>query len=313
MKFFANEYVNLTIKMRDALLLIEEAFVDFFDGKSKMPSKVYLDLPEFHGDFRAMPAYSKRHGLVGIKWVNSHSKNREKGLPTVMANMIVNDAETGVAQAVIEAGVLTSLRTGAAGGVAVKYLARRDAKILGMIGCGVQAYYQILAILEVRNIEEIRLFDMFQESAEGLQIKIAPYFTGKIEIVDSPELAVRGVDILVTSTPSYQPVVKSDWVEDGVHINAVGADAEGKQELESEILVRGIVVVDDVPQASHSGEVNVPLHEGTLNRDGVNLTLGAVIQNGKLGRRLDSDITVFDSTGLAIQDLALAAFLLKVD
>jgi len=258
-----------------------------------------------------MPAYSKTANTVGLKWVNSYPKNRARGLPTVMGLIIINDPATAEPRAILEASLLTNIRTGAAGGVATKYLANKNATKLSIIGAGVQGLYQAKAILEVRDIEEIKIFDPSKETCDSFREQLASSFSGKIFHTASPEACVRGAEVLVTATPSRQPIVKAEWVAKGCHINAIGADAPGKQELAPGLVAAATIFVDDIEQASHSGEINVPLTKQLLPAEKVKNTLGEVVANQIEGRTSPDQITLFDSTGLAIQDVAVASWIVE--
>jgi len=294
--------------MKEVMDAVEKAFRAKGLGKVEMPPKVYVNFPK--GDFRVMPCYIPELGFSGVKIVNSHPENPERyGLPTVMATIVLIDPETGKPVAIMDGTWITSMRTGAAGGIAAKYLARKDSKIVGMIGAGVQARTQLLALNEVFDIEEVRVYaktlaecEKFREDMKYLGLNILPR---KIED------AVRGCDILVTTTPVTQPIVKNEWISEGMHINAIGADSSGKEELEPEILRRAKIVVDDWEQACHSGEVNVPLSKGIISKTNIYAELGEIIAGKKPGRISDEEITIFDSTGLAIQDLATATLVYK--
>ncbi|HLL85529.1 MAG TPA: hypothetical protein VK420_22850, partial [Longimicrobium sp.] len=195
--------------------------------------------------------------------------------------------------------LLTAWRTGAAGGVAAKYLARKNPRTLGLVGCGVQARVLIDSHRAVFGDGlELLLADASEATAKALQAE-------KGGRVVSPREA-SGADIVCTSTPVRTPVVKREWIRPGAHINAMGADAPGKQELEARILLDGRIFIDDTEQALHSGEVNVPLHDGLLKPEQIAGTLGEVLAGKKPGRTRDDEITIFDSTGLAVQDLSLA-------
>ena len=289
--------INSVVDMATVVPAIEEAFAAHGRGETQMPVKVYLDLPEFNGDFRAMPAYIE--GSAGVKWVNSHPSNPERyGLPSVLGMYILSDPATAQPLAVMDATLLTAIRTGAAAGVAAKHLARPDARTAGFVGSGVQAR-TVLAALQVGFGElEVIAADLSEEAAESFAAE-AGGRAGSVE-------EAAGCDIVCTATPSHDPVVMRSWVKPGAHINAMGADAHGKQELETRILLDAKVVIDDWEQACGSGEVNVPLHEGTLTRQDIHSPLGEVVAGLVPGRESAEEITVFDSTGLAVQDVALA-------
>jgi len=307
---FSSSDIQELYPISEAVRVIEKAFLHHALGKSRMPSKIYLDLPEYGGDFRAMPAALFSPPVAGIKWVNSHPSNRKRGIPTVMAMVIVNDAKTALPLAIMDGTLLTNLRTGAAGAVAVKHLSRRKAKRLALIGAGAQALFQTRAILSVRDsIDEIRIYDPLQKSIRSFEASLAETYTKAIRVAKTARQCVEGADIVVTTTPSRKPIVKREWLADGVHINAIGADAPGKQELDPEILNHATVIVDDRDQATHSGEINIPVNRGQFSPKKIASTLGEVIAK-KSGKSLETRTTVFDSTGLAIQDIASAAYIL---
>jgi ornithine cyclodeaminase/alanine dehydrogenase len=282
--------------MKAAVDAVTEAFAAQAKGEAQMPAKVYLDLPEHGGDFRAMPASMGDAG--GVKWVNSHPDNPAKhGLPAVMGVYILSDPATAYPLAVLDATLLTALRTGAAAGVASRHLAVEAPKSVGFVGSGVQARFLFDAHRAVfgDGFEAI-----FADRDEARADALAKELGGRAGSVEE----ASGADIVCASTPSRTPVVKRDWLAPHAHINAMGADAEGKQELEVAILKDAQVFIDEREQATHSGEINVPLHDGSYTEQELAGTLGQVIVGAKRADR--SRLTVFDSTGLALQDVALA-------
>jgi alanine dehydrogenase len=297
--------VMQVLDMDLALAAVEDAFRAYGEGRVNMPPKAYLTLA--HGDFRAMygEIFLARDHICGLKWVNVHLGNPAKGLPTVMAKILLNDPDTGLEFADLDGTHVTDYRTGAAGGVAARYLARSDATRLGLVGAGAQARTQVAAILKVRPIREIVVFDRHREHAERFAGQMASAYGVKARASTEAAEAVAGQDIVVTTTPSRAPVVQREWVSPGTHLNAIGADAAGKQELDPAILTAAKVVVDDWAQASHSGEINVPLTRGELTPEQVYGSLGDIVAGKKPGRQTPQEITVFDSTGLIIQDLGL--------
>ena len=297
--------VESLLDMEGTLKVVEEAFRQHGLKKVQMPSKLYLFFKKHNGDLRTMPAYLEEQDIAGVKIVNVHPDNPKKGLPTVMALVVLNSTETGAPIAVMDGTYLTDMRTGAGGGVAVKYLARRNSKIVGFVGTGNQARTQLLAINEVIDIDVIKATSTSEKHALAFKEEMEK----RIECEIIPKKSIEDVcdcDILVTTTPSREPIVMNEWISEGTHINAIGADAPGKEELDPKILKRAKVVVDDLPQASHSGEVNVPLTKGIILEKDIFCELGEVITGKKKARTKVSDITVFDSTGLAIQDVATA-------
>jgi len=285
------------LNMPDVIGVVEEAFKVWGEGEGDMPAKAYLHVE--NGDFRAMPAALP--GCAGMKWVNAHPQNPSRDLPSVMAIIIYNDPETGYPLAVMDATEITAYRTGAAAAIASKYLARRDSHTIGIIGAGRQAYTQILAHAELFDFSSINVSDISKAVVDKLISSLPNY---PIRSCSLQEAAAS--DILCTLTPSREPIVKREWIIAGTHINAVGADAEGKQELESSILNEAVVVVDDIRQASSSGEINVSIKKGIYAIDKVYGTLAELVLGTKRGRKENKSITVFDSTGIAIEDIAVA-------
>ncbi|MBA7465372.1 Delta(1)-pyrroline-2-carboxylate reductase [subsurface metagenome] len=292
------------LSMGEVLKAVEHAFKLKAKGKAIMPPKLYLNLPQYQGDYRAMPAYID--GSAGIKWGSVYPNNRKRNLPTVMATIILCDPENGCPLAIMDGTYITAMRTGAAGGVAVKYLARRESSVIGMIGAGRQAETQLLAISQVLpRIDEVKVFDKQKDVSLRYVQEMGAKLNTNIRLAETIGEATEA-DIVVTTTPSRKPIVKKEYIRLGTHINAIGADAKGKQELEADLLMAAKVIVDDVEQASHSGEINVPLSNGLIEVNDIYGTLGEIVANAKKGRENDENITIFDSTGLAILDIICA-------
>jgi len=295
--FLGKKDVLPLLDMKEIIPAVENAFLQWSTGKAQMPSKSFLTVEK--GDFRAMPA--SLPGAAGIKWVNVHTCNPALGLPTVMAVIIYSDPDTGYPLALMDATDITAYRTGAAAAVASKYLARQKVEELGLVGAGRQAYTQLAAHTVIYDLELIKVYDI-SEAAVNRLIHAFPQY--RVEACPLPD--TLAADIVCTTTPAHQPLVKEGWIPPGVHINAIGADAHGKKELEAGILNHAVIFVDDLRQASTSGEVNVPLSKGLLAPDRIRGSLGELVAGLKAGRSDDNEITLFDATGLAIQDIACA-------
>jgi len=301
MQYFTDTDMGLDIGEVNAA--VESAFADHGRGLVQMPPKVYITLHD--GDFRTMPAFLPSLSIAGVKIVNVHPNNPAKGLPTVMALTIILDIDTGLPIAVINATRLTDMRTGASGAVAAKYLSAKKEIVLGVIGTGRQAQAQVAAISRELKIRRIKVW-----SRDPLHIRKFADRCMEYPCVSSSLEDACDCDVLVTTTPSRSPIIKSEWIHEGTHINAIGADAPGKEELDPLLLKRAQVFVDDFPQAVHSGEVNVPISRGIYHEKDIAGTLGEVVI-GKKKRTGADAITIFDSTGLAIQDLAIAKIAMK--
>lgn len=303
--------VKKLVTIKEAIKAIEEVFKYLGEGKVQMPPKLYLHLDKYRGDFRAMPAYVEGLNACCIKWVNVHPQNRKRGLPTVMAIIILSDPRNGFPLCVMEATYATALRTGAAGGVAAKFLARRNSQKVALVGCGVQAKTQLEALNELFNLKEVNIWGLQYRECREFVRKIGPLRKLNLKISDTVKSCVKDTDIIVTTTPSRRPLVKLEWVKEGAHINAIGADAKGKQELDPRILKKAKIVIDSWEQASHSGEINVPLRRGELSRKDIYADIGEIASGRKKLRRTKQEITIFDSTGLAVQDVAIAHIIFR--
>lgn len=307
MKFLTDAQIARKIPPRTALRLAEEAFQAWGEKRVLMPPKVYLTLPK--GDFRAMPALirsKKGGGVVGIKWISVYPGNAALGLPAVNGTLLLSDASTGRTKAVMEANVLTALRTGAAGALATRLLARPDASRLLLVGAGVQSFYQLQTHAVLKRWSAVGVWSPEPRQSALFARKHSSAAGRAIRAFISLEEAVRDADVICTCTPSRKPLVLDRWVRPGTHINAIGADAPGKQELQIPLLERSRVVVDDWVQASHSGEINVAHARGRFSRRRICGDLGTVLVQRLSVRQKAGDITVFDSTGLAIQDMMMA-------
>jgi alanine dehydrogenase len=295
--------VAALLDMPAVMSAVESAFVAHARGETQMPVKVYLEFADVEGDLRAMPAATA--DAAGVKWINSHGLNPSRfGLPTVRGVLLLSDPVNANLLAMMDATLITALRTGASAGIATAALARADATSVGFIGAGVQSRYLLEAVMAARpGIERRLIHDRDTEAAA----RFAAECDG--EVADVAEVA--GCDVLCTATPSRTPIVRREWIQPGTHINAMGADAHGKQELDVDILIDASVFVDDIAQASGSGEVNVALGDGRISTQSLAGTLGDVLAGKALGRTDAAQITVFDSTGLAIQDVAVAALVLE--
>jgi ornithine cyclodeaminase/alanine dehydrogenase-like protein (mu-crystallin family) len=272
---------------------VREAFVAYARGEWTMPPKVYV--PAYPaGDFRAMPALGG--GYAALKWVTSFPGNPAKGLPTVTGLVLLSSAEDGRLVACFDAAAVTALRTGAAAVLAAETLGRADARTAAVVGAGV--YGQAAARTFLALGREVAIYDVdgrrARQAAEELGTGVAP----------SLEEALSA-DLVVTMTPARDPVIAEGVLRPGQHVSLMGADGPGKAEIAVAELSRARVFCDDWEQASHNGELAHAVTAGTLARTDVT-DLGAVLTGDAEGRRSDDEITAFDSTGLAIQDLAVA-------
>ena len=286
---------------------VERAFRAYGMGMCEMPPKSYLYFPE--GDLRSMPASLSGDGFdtAGIKCVTVHPRNDAVQLPAVMAVIILNDPHTGFPLAIMDGTSVTGIRTGAAGALSAKYLSRKDSEVVGLVGCGAQARTQLLCLMEHRSIKKVKIwqFDGDKICTEHfLQWLEATCQLDRLVSSNMEDITLES-DIVITTTPSRVPLVER--VSPGTHITAIGADAPGKQEICPELLKQTSIVIDEWEQASHSGEINVPVSQKRINREDIYAQLGDIVAGKKRGRTSDREITLFDATGLAIQDISCAS------
>jgi ornithine cyclodeaminase/alanine dehydrogenase-like protein (mu-crystallin family) len=285
--------VLAAISPLDAIDRTRLAFLRYGTGDWTMPAKVYLDAPP-HGDFRAMPALGD--GFALLKWVTSFPANGSRGLPVVTGALLLSDSDTGELRAIMDCASITSLRTGAAAALSAQVLAAPDARSVGIIGSGVNGAWAARCLAAAGYGAGV-CADARPEAAAALAAELG------WRVGDRAEAAAQ--EIVVTVTPGLKPVVLSSDLSGGQHIAALGADARGKAELEPEALARCRLFCDEWEQASAGGELSGGVQAGQVSRDLVT-QLGDVIRGDAEGRRSDEEITLFDSTGLAIQDLGIA-------
>ena len=292
-----------------AVAAIRDAFRADGEGRTAVPAVINLPIPGTRGEFHVKTAWVDGVPFIAVKVASGFYDNPARGLPTGSGMMALFDAATGMPVGLLfDNGFLTDIRTGAAGAVAAECLARRDVHTIGVIGSGVQARHQIACLREVRRFARIAAWSI---DRPGLEQYCAE--TGAAHGVDAvacatAEDACREADILITATPSHEPLVCADWLKPGLHITAVGSDTPGKQELEAACLSRAdVVVVDRLSQCARFGELSHALAAGVMREADVWAQLGEVVAGVRPGRTSDDQITVCDLTGVGFQDTAIAA------
>lgn len=291
---FDHDTVLAAIAPAEAIERVRDAFVRHRAGEWVMPSKVYLDAPDGPGDFRAMPA--RGGGLAILKWITSFPSNGERGLPVVMGLVCVSDASDGRPLALIDARAVTMLRTGAVAAVAAQELAREDAATVGLVGCGVYGAWAARCLAAAEYGPGV-CFDLDPDAAGALAGELG-WEAGALD-------DALACDVVTCVTPGHEPVVTEAVLRPGMHLNMLGADGPGKAEAEPAAVARCRLFCDEWAQASHGGELTSAVELGLVSRESVT-ELGAVMTGEQPGRASAEETTLFDSTGLAIQDLAIA-------
>jgi alanine dehydrogenase len=289
--------VLAAVPLPEAIVRTRDAFERHARGEWVMPAKIYLDSPP--GDFRAMPA--RGSGVALLKWVTSYPRNPERGLPVVTGVLILSDAETGAELAILDCRSVTWLRTAAAAAVSAQALAAEGASRVGLVGCGVNGAWAARALAGAGfgpGVCHDRDIDLAERLASELRWQVG----------DRDVAAAQ--DVIVTCTPGDEPVLLAADLRPGQHIAALGADAHGKAELEPEALRQCRLFCDEWEQASGGGELSGAVEAGEVSRADVT-ELGNVLTGSSEGRRSAEEVTLFDSTGLAIQDLGIAIAVLE--
>jgi len=299
--------VESCLPMRETITAVKNAYIAYASQRVQIAPVVHLDVKQYDGEVDIKSGYIEDFNLIGTKIASGYYQNHKLGLPPGVAVIILMDLKTSLPLAIMDGTYITSYRTGAAGAVAASVLARKDSSIIGVIGAGTQARMQIIALQEIFSLEEIRVWDKYEEPASKYANEMSKHLGIEVLAYSEPEKVVRGADIVVTVTPSRQPIVKVDWIDEGVHINAIGADGPGKQELDPLIVKRADkVVVDSIKQCVKIGEIQHAISLGLISEGDIHAEIGKILLDEKPGRETDEEVTLFDSTGIAAQDIAAA-------
>lgn len=290
--------------MEETIDAVENAFKMKSAAESSV--KAWLFFKEYGGDLACWSTYMRGIGASGMKAIGYNTNNPKRELPTITAVIILHDPETSFPLSIMDGTSITAMRTGAAGAVAAKHLARRDAEVISVIGAGVQARTQLMGLNELFDIEKVRVFDISMDASRKYSAEMKKKLDLNIEVCNNAEDAVVGSDIIATVTPSREPIVMKEWVYPGLHINAMGADEPGKEELDPQILTGAKIVVDDRADTIRRGEINVAISKGIIKAEDIYADLEEIVTGKKPGRETDHEITVFDGAGVAIEDVAVA-------
>lgn len=298
------EEVSRLICMKEVIGTVEEAYKAFNSGQVDQPDYMSIHLPPPRGEIDFKLGYYKGNEVISMKASSGGFINNptEHGVPNGMGTILLFDARSCALICVMDGSLITGLRTGACGAVSVKALARKNAKKITSIGTGNQARMQIRAINEVMKIEEIHAWDNNPDTLSKYKADIESEFGIPVIMANSKKEAVEQADILITTTRGKGALVEAGWVKPGTHIVAIGTDQQGKQELDPEIFRNAKVVVDSITQCTEKGETWHPLNKNIITKDGIHGEIGEILLGKKPGRENDEEVTIFDSTGMAIQD-----------
>ena len=294
--------------------IIEDAFKSLALGKTTMPPILRLDIEKYHGESDVKAAYIDGLDSYAIKVASGFFNNPNLGLPSSNGLMILLDSKTGALKSILlDKGYLTDVRTAIAGAIAAKHLSNPESSNVGIIGAGIQAKMQLEALLLVRNIKTAYIWSRDSKKTNTFVQNIKDTINININACESPEETVNLSEIVITSTPSKSPIIKSEWLKKGLHITAMGSDAEMKNELDPKIIKEcDYYIPDSQSQTSILGELNHAIKAGLVSAEKKYNELGSVIINSNLGRSNINDVTVADLTGTGVQDTAIARHTYKI-
>ncbi|MER3373320.1 MAG: hypothetical protein RIM83_01630 [Allomuricauda sp.] len=309
-KILRESDIEARIDMATAIDLMRDAFVQISARSANVPVRTAMDDVKQKGRVLFMPAYSHDYHLFGLKMVSVFPDNVKKGDPSIQGKMLVMDDETGTPLGLLDAENLTAIRTGAASGLATDLLALPDSKVLAIFGTGAQSTTQVAAVLLVRPIEEVLVFGTSTEKAQAFCDEMSTVHKAQFNIASASDL--KRADVICTATTSTTPVFELEQLKPGVHINGIGSYKPSIREIPPQVIAKSLLVVDQREAAlSEAGDIVLAMQEGLITADHIYAELGELVSGAKKGRTTDTQITVFKSVGNAVQDLALAAYLLK--
>lgn len=295
------------ISPTQAIASCREAFAKLARGEVELPDVLTIEVKEQHGEVHAKGGYLHGAPRFSIKVATGFYNNPSRGLPTTSGGVWVFSATTGQLELMIlDNGYLTELRTGAAGAVAADLLAPKTIGTAGVVGAGVQARYQLEALLQVRNPGRILVAARKPAQAEAYAREMSERLGRKIEAAPSIEALVRQSNLIITATPADSPIVRAEWVQPGTHITAMGSDIPHKRELEAALLGRAKVVVDRISQCLTQGELHHAVAAGVVTAADVYAELGEIAAGMKPGRTSETEVTIADLTGVGVLDAAVA-------
>ena len=311
MLLLSREDIKKVFTMKDAIETNKECFKIFSEGKSEVPLRTTIQAPNHNGVFLFMPSYVEELDVAGLKVVNIFPENAKENLPTAPAQVLLIDGKTGIVSSILDGTYVTQLRTGESSVSAFDLFAVKDAKIGALIGTGGQAATQLEAMMVVRELDEVRVFDLDpnrrQAFVNRMQEELKCYNTKIVEAVSSDD-AIENADIIVTVTPSSKPVFDGTKVKKGATVSCVGAYQHHMQEMDPAILPRASKIYFDSEEAvlSESGDILIPLEEGIITKDDFTGDIGDVLLGKVVGRENDDEIIVYENVGIGVLDLMTA-------
>ncbi|MCI9639876.1 ornithine cyclodeaminase family protein [Anaerotruncus sp. 80] len=322
LRVLSREVTEKVLKLSDVISTVEEVYRLKAMGETAVFPLVFHEFEPGVADMDIKSGWLKGSDIFGLKVVSWFGENTKKDLPALIGTVLVMDAKTGVPQGILDGSHITGIRTGAAGAIGAKLLARKDSKSLMVVGAGHVATFQVAATLtQLPDIEKVYVYDaLSQENAERFAASMPEVLTETFEMKDCRAVfeavtdlpaATRDSDIIITVTPSKEPIIRKEWVKPGTHFSCIGADMSGKEEIDAEIFDGARVFTDDTPQCINVGEIEIPIKKGILKAEDIAGEIGEILTGKTCGRESDEQITVFDATGTALLDLLTAKLALS--
>jgi ornithine cyclodeaminase len=297
--------VRAVLSMDDLIAAMERALERFSARAARQPLRTVVDAG--HGFYGVMPAYLEGPAALGTKLVSVYHDNPKRGLPSHLATIVLHDPETGALLAVMDGRYITEARTAAVSAASAKHLAGPDARVLAILGTGVQARSHLDALSRVRRFDEVRIWGRSADHAAALATAIAPSIRARVDAVPSARDAAEGADVIALVTASPEPVLRREWVRDGAHVCAVGACRPNQREMDTALVKAARLFVDSREGAlAEAGDIVLPIKEGAFDASHIAAELGDVFGGRAAGRRSAAEITIFKSLGMAVEDVAAA-------
>ena len=307
MLVLSEKEVQSLAEVEELIPVLERAHIQYSTGKAVMPVRLVVPLPQIEGRITSMPGYLNEDKALGMKVVTFFPNNLKQNLPQILATVMLFSADTGKMIAAMDGNYITAIRTACVSAMATKALANPESRVLGVLGAGVQARAHIRALTQIREISEIKVYDVFEASARQLQESLQKENGVKINVVQSAREAVLDADLLVTVTTAKEPIVKADWLKPGMHINAVGSHRPDLREIDGATLAAAKIVVDSREAImAECGDILLAIQEKAITANSVHAEIGEVLAGKKPGRTSSDEITLYKAVGIAIQDVATA-------
>lgn len=307
MLVLSENQVQSLIDLNELIAALEQAHIQYSTGNAVMPVRLVVPLPQIQGRITSMPGYLHQDRALGMKVVTYFQDNPKQNLPAILATIMLFSTETGKMIAAMDGGYITAIRTACASALATRTLANPETPVLGILGAGVQARAHIQALTRVRQLQRIKIHSPSGTSAASVKAQLETQCGVSIEVEDSAEAAVRDSDLLVTVTTAKEPIVRAEWLKPGTHINAVGSHRPDLREIDGATLQRATVVVDSREAImAECGDILLALKEGSITQANIRGEIGEVLAGTQAGRRSPSEVTLYKSVGIAIQDVATA-------